>query len=87
MSSMRVALAAAACLLLATACEKHQEPVGTVPADDVPAAPMPGADRAAPQEGVDCDRTMGAEREACLRNRPRQTVAPAEPEKSTPPGQ
>lgn len=85
MSSIRATLAAAACLLVATACEKHQGPIGAVPADDVPAAPVRGAAIADRQGGLDCDRTMGAEREACPRNNPPETVSPAEPEKSRPP--
>lgn len=86
MTSMRTVLAAA-CLLFATACEKHQEPIGTVPADDVPAAPAPGPGTDARRDGLDCDRTIGAEREACLRNNPPETVTPAEPEKNPPPRQ
>lgn len=87
MSSIRAALVAAGCLLLATACEKHQEPIGTVPADDIPAVPAPEPGTGAGREGVDCDRTTGAERETCLRNNPPATVTPAEPQQNPPPGE
>jgi hypothetical protein len=39
MNRLHSTLIATACLALAAACQKHQEPIGTVPADDVPAVP------------------------------------------------
>jgi hypothetical protein len=81
-------LIAAACLSLA-ACEKHQEPIGTVPADDVPAVPAGERGSTAGQDAdVDssaCERQIGAEREACLRRYPPATTTPVEPQRSPPP--
>lgn len=73
---------ATACLLMATACEKHQEPIGTVPADDVSAVPV--GDAAA--DAANCEAMVGAEREACLRRYPPTEAAPVEPQRNQPPG-
>ena len=90
MRSSLAALLATTSLLFATACEKHQDPIGTVPAEDVPAVPtgaqtqgVSGTDGAG--DASVCERETGAEREACLRRYPSGRVTPAEPEKSPPP--
>ncbi|MGJ4728579.1 hypothetical protein [Luteimonas sp. SDU101] len=83
MNPMRCLLMAA-CLTLATACEKHADPIGTVPAEDVPAVPVSPA----PQDAAgvaNCERMIGAEREACLRRYPPTSTTPVEPEKTSPP--
>jgi len=78
-------LIAAACLAQA-ACEKHQEPIGTVPADDVPAVPVTGAGaQDADGDASACERELGAEREACLRRYPPATTTQVEPQRNLPP--
>lgn len=72
---------ASGCLLMATACEKHQEPIGTVPADDVPAVPV--GDAAA--DAANCEAMVGAEREACLRRYPPTDAATVEPQRNQAP--
>lgn len=85
MKLLACTLMATACMALA-ACEKHQEPIGTVPAEDVPAVPAPGAaGQGTDADASACAREIGAEREACLRRYPPAGVTPAEPEKSPPP--
>lgn len=75
--------------LAQTACEKHQEPIGSVPADDVPAVPASGASgREAAGDAGDasaCAREAGAEREACLRRYPPATATQVEPQRNSPP--
>ena len=90
MRSSLAALLASTSLLFATARKKHQDPIGTVPAEDLPAVPTaaqaPGAagtDEA--RAASECERETGAEREACLRRYPSRRIMPAEPEKSAPP--
>lgn len=90
MRSSLAALLATTSLLFATACEKHQDPIGTVPADDVPAVPTGAqAQGAAATAGAGdasvCQREIGAEREACLRRYPPTQVTPVEPEKTSQP--
>ena len=71
MRSSLAALLATTSLLFATECQKHQDPLGTVPADDVPAVPtgaqtqgVAGSDGAG--DASACERETGAEREATL---------------------
>lgn len=90
MSSSLAGLLAASSLLFATACQKHQDPIGSVPADDVPAVPTgaqaQGAAATAGAGGASaCKREIGAEREACLRRYPPTQVSPVEPEKTSQP--
>ena len=77
----------AAAVLLTAACEKHADPIGTVPANDVPAVPVGTAPSGEPTTGdaSDCERETGAEREACLRRYPPNRTSPVEPEKTSPP--
>lgn len=83
---LSVALPAMLLLCLA-GCEKHQEPIGTVPADDVPAVAGPARDGDDARADTDrCEAMIGAEREACMRQQPQPSQRPVEPHRSPPPG-
>ena len=78
-------LALAACVAV-SGCRKYDDPVGTVPSDDVAAPAAPGPDATgtqSPAMATDCDARHGDEREACLRG---QTLppTPVEPQQSPP---
>ncbi len=82
---LSVALPAVLWLCLA-GCEKHQEPIGTVPADDVPAVAGPAHDEDGARADSDrCEAMIGAEREACERRQPQPSQRPVEPNRSPPP--
>lgn len=83
---LSVALPAVLMLCLA-GCAKHQEPIGTVPADDVPAVAAPAHDGDNASAGTDrCEAMIGAEREACRRQQPEPSQQTVEPNRSPPPG-
>ncbi|MGE5864803.1 MAG: hypothetical protein ACM32J_06865 [Rhizobacter sp.] len=83
-------------LLLATflatglaACEKHQDPIGTVPADDVPAQRVEAPESARPPVGGPqaCEGLSGPDLDECRRRpeaAPREST-PVEPTRSPPP--
>lgn len=88
-----------ACALAASACQKHDDPIGTVPSDDirVPAvaapdsAPAPATPTHDPlQTGTvphpDCETLTGTEYDNCLRGNPPPALPP-EPQQSPPPTQ
>ncbi|MDH5835655.1 hypothetical protein [Luteimonas kalidii] len=84
----RVLLAAALFIGL-SGCEKHQDPIGTVPSDDVPARPVEAPE--APPGPVDgprsCEGLSGTDLDECRRQPdpgPRDP-APVEPTRSPPP--
>ena len=71
------------------ACEKHQDPIGAVPADDVPAQRVEAPEAAPEPVGGPqaCDRLSGPELDEC-RRRPETAPTdptPVEPTRSPPP--
>ncbi len=64
MNRLQCTLIATACLAFAAACEKHQEPIGTVPADDVPAMPATGSGTQGPASGAGEGTASGAGQDA-----------------------
>lgn len=62
-------------------CAKQQEPIGTVPSDDVPAPVAPARDA----DANPCEAMSGAELEACRRQHPQSSQPPVEPTHTPPP--
>lgn len=95
---LRAMAMAGTCLALSTGCQKHDDPVGSVPSDDI-AAPTTPADTRAPtgatgpvavdaleQRRADCATRTGTEFDRCMQGET-PAMAPPEPEQSPPPVQ